>query len=164
MILLLKALGPIDWVMVVAWAIIFLVTLFIELETMDLVTIWFCLSSLVSLILGVLFLKPIWQIILFLVLSIGLILLTKPLAKKKMKTGIIRTNTDRFIGEIGIITQKILPNEIGEVKIENQLWRAINHEGLVFEPGEAVIIDAISGIKLVVSKINGSGTVDLIKK
>jgi membrane protein implicated in regulation of membrane protease activity len=81
-----------------------------------------------------------------------------------MKTGIIRTNTDRFIGEIGIITQKILPNEIGEVKIENQLWRAINHEGLVFEPGEAVIIDAISGIKLVVSKINGSGTVDLIKK
>ena len=58
MLLILKSLGPIDWFMVAAWGIIFVVTLIIELETADLVTIWFSLSALITLICGVIFLKP----------------------------------------------------------------------------------------------------------
>jgi membrane protein implicated in regulation of membrane protease activity len=63
---------------------------------------------------------------------------------------------------VAVVTKEILPNEIGEVKIDNQLWRAVNNEGLAFQPGEKVIVDAISGIKLVVSKIDGN--VELLKK
>ncbi len=99
---------------------------------------------------------------LFLVLSVVLILATKPLAKKRMRGTYVRTNTDRFIGMVAVVTKEILPNEIGEVKIDNQLWRAVNNEGLAFQPGEKVIVDAISGIKLVVSKIDGN--VELLKK
>ena len=80
MLLILKSLGPIDWFMVAAWGIIFVVTLIIELETADLVTIWFSLSALITLICGVIFLKPLYQIVLFLVLSVVLILATKLLA------------------------------------------------------------------------------------
>jgi membrane protein implicated in regulation of membrane protease activity len=148
--------------MVAAWGIIFVVTLIIELETADLVTIWFSLSALITLICGVIFLKPLYQILLFLVLSVVLILATKPLAKKRMRGTYVRTNTDRFIGMVAVVTKEILPNEIGEVKIDNQLWRAVNNEGLAFQPGEKVIVDAISGIKLVVSKIDGN--VELLKK
>jgi membrane protein implicated in regulation of membrane protease activity len=162
--LFLKQFGTLDWFMVVAWGIIFLVTLFIELETMDLVTIWFCISAIVTLICGIIFLEPIWQCVLFVSLSFVLILITQPLAKKRMKVGIIRTNTDKLIGEIGIVTKEIVPNEIGEIKVENQLWRAINTEGLSFAVGEEVMIDAISGIKLVVSKVDGDGNVEIIKK
>ncbi|MFY9421739.1 MAG: NfeD family protein [Bacilli bacterium] len=162
MLLILKSLGPIDWFMVAAWGIIFVVTLIIELETADLVTIWFSLSALITLICGVIFLKPLYQILLFLVLSVVLILATKPLAKKRMRGTYVRTNTDRFIGMVAVVTKEILPNEIGEVKIDNQLWRAVNNEGLAFQPGEKVIVDAISGIKLVVSKIDGN--VELLKK
>ena len=131
-------------------------------ETADLVTIWFSLSALITLICGVIFLKPLYQILLFLVLSVVLILATKPLAKKRMRGTYVRTNTDRFIGMVAVVTKEILPNEIGEVKIDNQLWRAVNNEGLAFQPGEKVIVDAISGIKLVVSKIDGN--VELLKK
>jgi len=127
-----------------------------------LVTIWFSLSALITLICGVIFLKPLYQILLFLVLSVVLILATKPLAKKRMRGTYVRTNTDRFIGMVAVVTKEILPNEIGEVKIDNQLWRAVNNEGLAFQPGEKVIVDAISGIKLVVSKIDGN--VELLKK
>lgn len=162
MLLILKSLGPIDWFMVAAWGIIFVVTLIIELETADLVTIWFSLSALITLICGVIFLKPLYQILLFLVLSVVLILATKPLAKKRMRGTYVRTNTDRFIGMVAVVTKEILPNEIGEVKIDNQLWRAVNNEGLAFQPGEKVIVDAISGIKLVVSRIDGN--VELLKK
>ena len=122
MLLILKSLGPIDWFMVAAWGIIFVVTLIIELETADLVTIWFSLSALITLICGVIFLKPLYQILLFLVLSVVLILATKPLAKKRMRGTYVRTNTDRFIGMVAVVTKEILPNEIGEVKIDNQLW------------------------------------------
>ena len=38
------------YIMIAVWAIIFIVTLIIELETADLTTIWFCVSSLVTLI------------------------------------------------------------------------------------------------------------------
>lgn len=134
MLLILKSLGPIDWFMVAAWGIIFVVTLIIELETADLVTIWFSLSALITLICGVIFLKPLYQILLFLVLSVVLILATKPLAKKRMRGTYVRTNTDRFIGMVAVVTKEILPNEIGEVKIDNQLWRAVNNEGLPSSP------------------------------
>jgi len=162
--LFLKQFGTLDWFMVVAWGVIFLVTLFIELETMDLITIWFCISALVTCVFGIMFLAPIWQCVMFVGLSFALIIITQPLAKKRMKTGIIKTNTDRLVGEIGIVTKEIVPNEIGEIKVENQLWRAINNEGLSFTVGEEVMIDAISGIKLVVSKVDGDGNVEIIKK
>ncbi|HEY8395958.1 MAG TPA: NfeD family protein [Bacilli bacterium] len=162
--LLLRSLGALDWFMIVAWGIIFVVTLIIELETADLVTVWFSLSALITLICGVLFLKPLHQIFLFLGLSILFVLLTKPLAKKRMRGTYVRTNTDRLIGMVAIVTKEITPNEIGEVKVDNELWRAVNYEGLSFNVGEEVIVDAISGIKLVVSKANGNGNVEILKK
>jgi len=162
MLLLLKTLGTLDWVMIAAWGLIFVVTLIIELETADLVTVWFSLSALVTLICGVLFLPPLYQIILFLVLSVLLILVTKPLAKKRMRGTYVRTNTDRLIGMAAVVTKEILPNEIGEVKADTQIWRAVNYEGLRFAVGEEVIIDAISGNKLVVSKMDGN--VEILKK
>lgn len=151
----------IDWFMIIAWALIFIITLIIELETMDLVTIWFCISSVVTLVCGILFASPIWQIIIFVVLSVVLLLATRPLTKKMMQRDIIPTNTDRLIGKIGLVTKEIMPYEIGEIKVENELWRAINKDGLTFNVGEKVSIDAIEGIKLVVSKL-GSTNIEVI--
>jgi membrane protein implicated in regulation of membrane protease activity len=164
MLFLLKTLSPLDWVMIVSWGVIFVVTLIIELETMDLITIWFSFSALVTLICGVLFLKPLHQIIFFVGLSIILILLTKPLAKKKMRGTFVKTNTDRLIGMLAVVTKEIVPNEIGEVRVESQLWRAVNYEELNFAVGEKVLIDAISGIKLVVSKIENAGNIEILRK
>lgn len=162
MLILLRTLGAVDWVMIVAWGIIFIITLIIELETMDLITIWFSLSALITLILGVFFLEPLYQIILFVGLSILLILLTKPLAKKKMRGTFVKTNSDRFIGMVAIVTKEIKPDEIGEVKADNQLWRAVNNDGFSFEIGEKVLVDAISGIKLVVSKIEKTNNIEIL--
>ena len=97
------------------------------------------------------FLETLYQILLFLVLSVVLILATKPLAKADARN--LCQNQHRPFHRHGRRRYEILPNEIGEVKIDNQLWRAVNNEGLAFQPGEKVIVDAISGIKLVVSKL-----------
>ncbi|HNZ49972.1 MAG TPA: NfeD family protein [Bacilli bacterium] len=160
--LFLRAFEPVDWVMMVAWIIVFIVTLIIELETTNLTTIWFCLSSVVTIICGVLFAGPYLQIVIFVVLSLVLILATRPLTRKMMRKDIIKTNTDRLIGMIAVVTKEIHPNEIGEVKVENNLWRAINNDDLSFAVGEKVLIDAIVGIKLVVSKVDGNQNLEIL--
>lgn len=162
MLFLLNDIQPLDWFMIIAWGIVFVVTLIIELETADLTTIWFCISSIIALICGIMFAPPMWQIVIFIVSSGILILATKPLVKKFTKNERIRTNADRVIGMTGMVTKAIVPGEIGEVKVDNNLWRAVNNEGLSFAVGEAVSIDAISGIKLVVSKLNGNSHIQIL--
>jgi membrane protein implicated in regulation of membrane protease activity len=162
MFLASTGLGTIGWIMIVGWSLIFIVTLIIEIETADLVTIWFCISSFIVLILAIIGINPYIQIGVFVLLSTGLLFATKPLTKNMMKREIIRTNADRLIGMIGIVTKEIVPDELGEVKVDNGLWRAINNNGLRFEVGERVSIDAIVGIKLVVSKVEGQTNIEIL--
>jgi membrane protein implicated in regulation of membrane protease activity len=163
LMLILKDMEFMDWTMVVFWAVIFVITLIIELETADLTTIWFCISSVVALVAGIAFANPITQIIIFVALSLVLILATRPLVKNKMRATVIRTNTDRLIGMVAIVTKEIVPNEIGEVKVSNEFWRAVNYDGLSFEVGESISVDSITGIKLVVSKLDGNSNIEIIK-
>lgn len=160
--LFLRVFEPIDWVMMISWVLIFVVTLIVELETSNLTTIWFCISSVVTIICGVLFANPYVQLIIFIALSLILVLATRPLTKKMMQKEIIKTNSDRLIGMVGIVSSAIIPNEIGEVKVDNSLWRAVNNDNLTFAVGEKVLIDAIVGIKLVVSKIDGNDNVEVL--
>lgn len=138
---------------IIVWACIIITTILVELATDNLVTIWFSLGAVAALI-ALAFGASEWvQLIVFVGSSALFLVATRPLTKKMMQRSIVRTNSDKVIGEIGVVTQKINPGEIGEVKVDNNLWRAINLEGKTFEEGEKVVINAISGIKLVVSKV-----------
>ncbi len=150
------------YIMIAVWAIIFIVTLIIELETADLTTIWFCVSSLVTLICTLCGVKETYQLIIFVALSAILILATRPLTKKMMNKEIIHTNADRLVGMIAIVTKKIANNEIGEVKVENASWRAISIDGVDIEVGEKVIINSLSGNKVVVSSVNNTNDVEFL--
>lgn len=73
------------------WLIILVVCIIIEIITMGLTTIWFAGGALVSAIAAA-FSAPLWlQIILFLVVSLILLYLTRPIAVKYF-------NKDREIG------------------------------------------------------------------
>lgn len=147
-----------DWLMIGAWILIFLTTLIVEVETSNLTTIWFCAASVITLVLTItipwILDRPLIQVAIFIVASGILLGTTLPLMKKIKRTDFIPTNTDKIIGKNGLVTKDILPDEIGEVKVDNTLWRAINNDGLTFKIGERVHIDAISGIKVVVSKLS----------
>lgn len=148
------------WVMIVLWSIFIIVTIIIELETVDLVTIWFTIGAIGALIAAALGAQTILQLGIFAIISILLLLFTRPLTKKMMQNNFVRTNADRVIGMIGVVTKEILANEIGEVKVDNTLWRAIDLNGYEYKVGEKVSVDAISGTKIIISKINND---DIIK-
>lgn len=142
------------WIMLIIWGVIFVGTLILELLTADIDTIWFCLSSLVCTVLAAFKLHYLIQIGVFIVLSIILMLLTRPLTRKMMNREIVKTNSDKVIGTLGVVITKFSDDEIGEVKADGQIWRAINREGASFEEKEKVIVEGISGNKLIVQKLN----------
>lgn len=140
-------------IMAIVWAVFVVVTAIIELNTNDLVTIWFTVGGVCALVAALFKLNITIQVVIFVLVSVVAILLTRPIAIRMQQKEIIRTNSDKIIGKIATVTIKIETNEIGEVKVESRLWRAINNDGSSFDVGEKVIINAISGTKLIVSKI-----------
>lgn len=150
------------WAMIVLWSVIFITTLIIELETADLTCILFCLASLVSLVCAIFKMEAIFQVLVFAAVATLLILATKPITKKMMKTEIIHTNTDKLIGMVGTITKEIIDDSIGEVKVNNELWRAICIEGDNIKIDEKVIITALSGNKVIVTKANKNNDIEII--
>lgn len=144
------------WLMIFVWITVFTITLFIEFNTADITTIWFCVSALVSFFLALFDVNYLLQIIIFSVLSILLVYITRPLTKKIMNKTLIRTNADKIITQIGVVTKEISDDEIGEVKVNNELWRAVNVDSSNINVGEKVSIVSFNGNKVVVSKIKNN--------
>lgn len=144
------------WLMILVWITVFTITLFIEFNTADITTIWFCVSALVSFFLALFDVNYLLQIIIFSVLSILLVYITRPLTKKIMNKTLIRTNADKIITQIGVVTKEISDDEIGEVKVNNELWRAVSVDSSNINVGEKVSIVSFNGNKVVVSKIKNN--------
>ena len=138
--------------MAIFWLILFAVLLVIELMTMGLTTIWFAggalLSALVAWIGG-----PLWlQIAVFVVVSVVLLIFTRPIAVQYFNKNRTSTNADRAIGEQAVVSEKIDNlNGTGRVKIKGVDWSARAAEDKqTFEIGETVTVDRIEGVKAIV--------------
>lgn len=90
--------------MVVTWFIVFLVLLVIELVTINLVSIWFAVGALSSMISACFTENITIQVIIFIIVSIIALLITKPFVEKLRKRKIQPTNLDRVIGSEGVVT------------------------------------------------------------
>lgn len=142
------------WGYIIIWGTAAIVAVVIEVSTEGLTSVWFALAALISLILAAFKVKPLIQLICFVCITIILLCITRPLIKKFMSKEIVRTNSDRLIQMVGIVTKPITPGEIGEVRINSELWRAFALPNETIMENEKVIVRSISGNKLLVSKIN----------
>lgn len=138
---------------IVVWGIIIVVSLVAEFNTTDLTAVWFAVGAIPSLICAVFGVGLAIQLIVFAVLSVILVLATRPLVKKFNKRETIATNADRIIGMIGKVTEEIEPERKGVVKVNYQLWTAISKNNVHIEKNVDVVIVEIEGNKLVVEKI-----------
>lgn len=154
--------STIFWIMIAVWSAVVIGTLVVELSTADITSIWFFVASLVSLVLAVFNINFIIQIVVFFVLSVVLVIATKPLTKNLMNKTLIRTNADRILESVGIVTKRITSYEVGEVVVENVIWRAMTFEDEEIEEGEKVIVHSFNGNKVVVSKIEKNNNVNFV--
>ena len=138
---------------IIIWSVVVVAAIVVEVCTVNLTTIWFAIAGVVSLILALLDVNIIWQCVVFLVLSIILLLLTRPLIRRITRKSNAHTNADRIFDKTAVVTKEISPDEIGEVQIDEDIWRAISESKETFSVGEKVIINSFEGNKVIVSKI-----------
>ena len=137
------------WYIWLSLAVFFLI---IESMTVEIISIYFTGGALVSMALSLLGVPLEWQILAFCVVSIILIIFTRPIVARYLKRNESKTNVDTLIGDVATVTKEILPDERGEVKIKGQYWLAVSANNDIIELGSKVSILAIEGAKLIVKK------------
>lgn len=139
------------------WFYIFLFVLFLAVEAVsfNLITIWMAISAIITSIYAWFFpTQYVPQAFIFIVLSIILIVLTKPVVKKFIKTH-EKTNADSLIGETAIVTVPIDSlNLSGQVRVKGQVWSAKSETEIEISENKKVKILKIEGVKLVVEPID----------
>jgi len=143
-----------DTTMFIFWLISAVVLSITEALTATLITIWFVLGAVAAMIAAYFGLNYGWQLLLFVVVSLIALIVTRPLARKIFsKNGKIRTNSDRIIGRVGVVTVDIdNPENQGQIKILGQIWPAKSENDQQISVGENVRVRAIEGDKAVVIK------------
>ena len=137
--------------MSLTWMIIFLVLLFIELVTVNLVSIWFAIGAFAAFLVTYITDMVTIQIAVFIVVSSISLILTKKIVKKIKGGKVEATNLDRVIGKIGVVTEEITKLEPGEVKVDGKKWSAISTKKI--SEGSKVEILSIDGVKLNVKEV-----------
>lgn len=132
------------------WLILIIILVVAEISTVNLVSIWFIASGIISLVLSFFVNSFIIQFAVFVILGIILLITTKPILKKTVESKKEKTNLDRVIGMTAIVTEPIKRNVIGEIKVDGKRWSAISSKKI--EVDEEVVVEAIDGVKLIVRK------------
>lgn len=138
--------------MVGEWLVLCIVLVVIECLTVNLVCIWFALGALLAAISSLFLTDTMMQGAVFVFSSILFFFLLKPFSKKMLRRNVERTNLDRVIGQIGVVTEKITKIEPGEVKVDGKKWSAISSKTV--KVGSKVEILSIEGVKLLVKEVD----------
>lgn len=136
------------------WLGLMILLLAIEIPTLGLTTIWFAGGALAAFISTFFGASVATQRTIFIVLSLVLLIVTRPIAIRYMRQGREKTNADSLIGRLAIATKEI--NNLaqsGEVIIADVSWTARSKDDAhVIPEGSKVKICAIEGVKLIVEE------------
>ncbi|WP_243411866.1 NfeD family protein [Ruminococcus difficilis] len=140
--------------MTIIWLVIAVVMGVTEACTVQLVSVWFAIGSAAACITS-LFTDQIYiQVIVFVVVTAIALAVTRPLVKKLKRKRPEATNADRYIGKSAVVVEAIDNDHAkGLVKVDNEKWTARSADGQLIEPGDRVVVTAIEGVKLIVSKV-----------
>ena len=111
------------------WLAVAVILAIIEMSTVNLVSIWYIISSITTMIVSLFTDNVVIQVAIFVLGGTLLLLLTKG-AIKKILPEKTKTNIDRIVGMNGIVTAKITKKTPGEVKVDGKHWTAIADENI----------------------------------
>ncbi len=134
------------------WFITFLVFLFLELITVNLVTVWFATGALVSFVISLFIDNFFLEVFCFIIVSILMLITTKPMLKKIKRHSREAFNYERIIGKEGIVLKDIRKHQPGEVKVMGSVWTAVSSEEIL--QSEEVKVLKVEGVKVEVIKVN----------
>ena len=145
-----------EYLMAIIWAAVFILSIWVEAETAEMVSIWFMPGALAALVLSLSYVEVWIQLVTFFGLSSVLLVIARLFLRKYVikKVGKEKTDTDLLIGRQVKVEESIdNSEEKGTVKVNGQIWsaRMVNDEETA-SAGEFVTVESISGVKLICKK------------
>ena len=144
--------GVMFWI----WLAVLVVSVIIEIFTMDLVSVWFGVGAIIPLFLSLIDDFPIvWQIVIFIVSSALLMIFLRKIAQKLLfKNSNSKTNLDSCIGKTYRLLKETDFEKNGEIKVNGIVWTAVSEDGKLILAGELVEIVKVQGNKFVVKRVS----------
>lgn len=143
---------------VLMWLVLVIIFIVIELITVGLTSIWFAAGSLPAMFVAVYGGSLLLQILVFIVVSVALLVVTRPFARKFINARMQKTNADQLVGQEIQISERVSNrDQTGMAVVHGQEWmvRTADDEETI-EAGQAAKILRISGVKLIVSRVAGT--------
>ena len=132
--------------------IVFAVMVIAELATFQLVSIWFAAGAASAFIAAMCGFGMGFQLFMFIVVSVLLLSVTRPILKKFTANNIQPTNTELDIGKTATVIEEI--NNVsctGRARLNGVDCNAVSSDDTVIKAGSVVKINDIKGTKLYVS-------------
>ena len=136
------------------WLILAVILAVFEILTQGLSTIWFAIGAVAAFIVAVAGGNVPFQIVVFILVSIIMLLLVRPISVKLLKGKIVKTNIDALVGR-KVSVHKDIDNikETGSVILDGTTWNARSmDDNDVISSGNTVIIEKVEGNKLIVKR------------
>jgi membrane protein implicated in regulation of membrane protease activity len=136
----------------IIWGILTILFIIIEATTINLVTIWFALGSLITLLFSFLTDSIIIQLFIFIISTSISLIFTKPLTNKILvKT---KTNSDAIIDKKCLVIEDISNLEnTGRIEINGITWKAKSLNNEIIKKETIVQIKKIEGVTVFVELI-----------
>jgi len=134
------------------WLIIFVIALVVEIATMGLTSIWFAGGAIIAWMFAKIGFGTMVQIVVFVIASLLLLVLTRPIAVRFFNVERQKTNAESLIGECAVVIEEVDTIKAqGRVEIHGMEWSAKTDEpdGKI-AVGKVVVVDGIQGVKLIV--------------
>ena len=138
--------------MVWIWLGVVLALVFVEVITINLVTVWYIASAIVAMILSVFIDNFFIEFLVFVILGTILLVTTRKYLIKLIGSRREKTNLDRVVGMVAIVTEEINKNSPGEVKVDGKRWTAVSSKTI--KAGSTVKVLDIDGVKLKVEEVD----------
>ena len=138
----------------VFWLVLSVVLFVIEGTTVQLVCIWFAAGALFAMLASFVG-APVWlQLLIFLISSIGVLIVGRPFLMDKLVRRREPTNADRVIGQVGIVLERVdNVEQTGRVSANGLDWTARSERGEIISEKSRVLVKYIDGVKLIVEPI-----------
>lgn len=138
----------------VLWLILAAILVVAEMVSLGLTTIWFAGGALVAAVACYFGANWLVQFVVFAVVSLLLLIFTRPVAQKHLMKDPEKTNIDSLIGQSGIVTVAIDNlTAAGTVKLNGLEWSARTVDDTKIDEGATVRVVKISGVKLIVEAV-----------
>ena len=135
----------------ICWLAVFVLLIVIELATMGLTTIWFAGGAVAGFIASMLGANVVIQAVVFFVVSIVLLIFTRPFAVRYINSNKSKTNIDGLIGQEALVLEEINNiRETGCARLEGKEWTARSVDDTVIPADTVVIVERIERVKLIV--------------